>query len=534
MSANYSSLGQILGGPAYAFGAGQGPNKKFLQSDFYKNQVTPWSNFFDQNSGYLDYQKQRQDIAAQNPKATQKQLDALFGIGANKYANYQPNQQMLDYQSGKYANDPIVAYAKALYDQKKMPQGDEGIAAVASNMKSGQNINDLMMKAYISSLDPQMQQILNQQVAGKGYGKKLGYDNRANTQALINELNALSGQGYNIKNASGNTAKQIQRLAPDLARYGVKSLNDLSSVKMMNPYTGKEESIFYNKATGTLLPTTFGSSMKGEGGSYFNLHDYNGRVIPLSKWKDTSEAADFAPLAMMAGLAAPFALGPLGASLGGSLAGATGMSTGLATGIANAGLSGLTQGALSSAMGGNFGQGFLGGALGSGITSGIGSLGIGNNIANSLAPLGNTAGEASLNAALSGGIDSALAKGLTGGLSAGLFGGDVGKGVLSGALSGALSGGIGGYLQNDLGSPVSGVLGSLAGKVGTSLLSNAPQAPSGGVTPTAARSSQPSTAISPSVLAQIRQLQGQLQSRGAQTSGLDHLAGWGQKNLGWV
>ncbi len=492
MAANYTSLGQILGGPSYAIGTGLGiakggPNKAFINSDFYKNQVDPWSKLFNQYSGYMDYQKQRQDIATQNPKASPKQLEALYrqtpglAMGVKKYGTMVVPQQLQDYMGGKYANDPIATYAKALYDQNKVANGLSGGGNEESyfdtlsrqqNALSGQpNINDLMLKAYTSTLDPTTQKVLSQQVAGKGYGKKLGYDNRANTQALINELNTLSGQGYNIKNASGNTAKQIQRLAPDLARYGVKSLNDLSSVKMMNPYTGKEESVFYNKTTGTLLPTEFGSSMKGEGGSYFKLHDYNGRVLPISNWKDTSEAADYAPLAMMASMMLGPALGPLASSLGGSLAGATGMSTGLATGLTQAGLSGLAQGALTSAMGGNFGQGFLGGALGSGISSGINSLGFGNSVANSLAPLGNTAGEAALNSAISGGVDSALAKGLTGGLMARIGGGDIGKGALSGALSGGISGGLGGYLQGmGADSTLANLAGGQLGKLASSSL----------------------------------------------------------------
>lgn len=345
--------------------------------------------------------------------------------------------------------------------------GAKGDGEGIESIQDAQRRNAQGIQQYYQGLSPEQQWLTSTRTAHEKTGG-------GNIDALMNEMNAMLGQGINFGTQSGSAAQQIRRMAPDLARYGVTSFNDLKPYTIPSP-TGKGTiDVFYNTRTNTLVPVDFGSSMKGEGGSNYTLKNINGRVVPVATWRDTSEAKEYAPLAMAAGLAMGPALGGLASSLGGSLASATGLSSGLATGIAQAGLSGLGQGALSAAMGGNFGQGFLGGALGSGITSGIGSLGIGDKVAGFIDP-----SDAALKSAISGGVNSALAKGLSGAAISGLMGGDPMRAGLAGALSGALSGGVGNYLQGMGADPaLAGFAGSQLGKLGSSFLSSPSSRPS--------------------------------------------------------
>lgn len=380
---------------------------------------------------------------------------------------------------------------------------------------------------FKDTLPEELKFLADAQIAGKKYGSQIKQGNAAN---LIAEMNSLVPYGYNVGTKAGKNDKMFSLIAPDLARYGVNSLNDLTSYSVTNPYTGKKQDIFYNKATKTILPTEFGSSMKGEGGTWFQLANVGGKIIPITKWSDTSNAADYQGLAMIAGMLAGPALGGLASSLGGSLAASTGMSTGLATGLTQAGLSGLTQGALSAAMGGDFGQGFLGGAIGSGIGSGVSSLGIGNTVANNLAPLGNTASDAAWNTAISKAIDGALAKGLSGAAVAGLSGGDPTKAGLAGLVSGGVSGFTSGLGANSLGQGVSGLLGNQAGKYAASLLNTATPTP---VSPLA--STQPSSSTTGKKLYNISGLglPQQANIKGALTK-LKEMGASGFNNVGFV
>lgn len=516
MALNNQTLGMQLG---QRTSWGQGVNDFDTKSDLWKQQIDPWVNYYQQSS-------------------TPTEAVGLFNRIANNAVPTMPGD----------ANSLAAQFGKA-YAASQAPEVDESrtlISALGGKLPA-QTLNDQYLKWYNSTLPPELQGVLNSPVASKTWGKDQGLSHAdlvGYTDKLKNELSGLVGSGYNVKTASGSTQEQIGRLAPDLARYGVSSLSDLAASRVRSPYTGKDIDVFYNTRTGTIVPTNFGSSMKGEGGSNYKLYNYNGKVLPIANWKDTSEAADLAPLAMMVAMFAPAALGALGATgaAASGLASSTGISTGLATGLTNAGVSGLTQGALTAAMGGNFGQGFLGGALGSGIASGVGSLGIGSNVANSLTPMGNTANQAALNAALSQGVDSALAKGLTGGLTAGIMGGNAGRGTLAGLLSGGVSGAASGYLSNNLGSGLAGGVGSLASKYLTSSLLDPSSNPSlqGTLQLPPPTTSSVSTNDSLGPLTALKQLQQRVQTSGLNPSqqqrilsGLSNLAQTGQQKFGW-
>ncbi len=472
MATNNQTLRYILGGGAASYFTSPGSSTDYTNTDFYKNKVAPLVKDFAKYSEYMEY----------NPDAPKKETGDWLGTWKNKqYADpkFQAGvpQSVKDWMAGKTTNDPFakLAYQQVQYDRAQAGASNGeggGITALAARNQSGVDFDQAYLKAFGTTLSPELQKIWNAPVANKDYGKKVG---RGDAGALTAELTRLMEAGYSLKTASGSTANQIKRMAPDLARYGINSLNEIAATKVTNPYTGKQSDIFYSTVTGAIIPTSFGSSMKGEGGSDYKLINVNGRGVPMAQWRDTSEAADFAPLVMMAGLAAAPLLAPLSGAIGGALGGGAfgSIAGGAITG-------GLTQGTLAALSGGDFGKGFLTGAVGGAIGGGISSLSPGTSIANSFAPLGNTAAEATLNAAISSGIDKALAGGLGALVGSAINGGNLGSAGLSGAVAGAVSGLSGAYL----GGTVGGALGSVAGSTTSGLLNSGGQG--GGRQPVAA------------------------------------------------
>lgn len=309
---------------------------------------------------------------------------------------------------------------------------------------------------YTAGWDPNLQFLAKAPVATKKTGG-------GNVDNLINELTALVPKGYKIDTKSGNTAKQIQRLAPDLARFGVQSLSDLKAYQVPAPNGKGTKSVFYNQRTGTVLPENFGSSMKGKGGSNYSLVAVGDRVLPVASWRDTSEAADLAPALMVLTAGAGLALAPAAAAIGSSIANATGMSAAAGQALATAGASGLLQGTTSALAGGDFGKGFLTGAVGSGIGSAVGAY--------------NPGGMITSNAAIGSTINKALASGLSGAAGAAINKGDVAGGAVRGFVQGAVSGLAGSYVGNQVG----GAIGNLVAKaLGTTSGGGQAPAPAGG------------------------------------------------------
>ena len=309
---------------------------------------------------------------------------------------------------------------------------------------------DTPYDAYIGSLSAEQRRISELPVANKGVGG-------GNVGALSAEMDQYAKAGINFGTASGNSAKQIARMAPDLARYGVASLNDLEAVQMPSP-TGKGTvDVFHDRRTGRIIPTEFGSSMKGEGGSTYRLRNFNGRVVPVAVWKDTSEAKSFAPLAMAASLGAGLLLGPAAAAIGNSLSSGLGLAAGstaasVASAAGSAVASGVVQGGISALSGGDFGKGFLTGAVGSGIGSAVGGINPGS-YATSNATLGNA-----INKALSGGLGGAAGAAISG------------RDAAGGALQGFIQGGVSALAGPLVGQQAATALGSLASRLGAGLL----------------------------------------------------------------
>lgn len=292
-------------------------------------------------------------------------------------------------------------------------QSDEGVGILGLNKLFGGGMNpDFNAQNFAASLNnPELQKILTSQVANKSYGTRTG---SGNTSRLEQEFSALMRS-----NKSGSGLEHAQRAAADLSRYGVNSLSDLQAVQVpMGKYKGKDQlqTIYYNKTNGTLVPTDFGSSMKGEGGSYYTLMTTpQGQVVPKGTWTDTSDKNDLMTVAAM--FAAPLGAAALG--LGGS------------------------AGAISG--GGGAGGGFGGGALSAteGAT-GLASLPQAGTWAQSALPtLGTGAGSWASPTALGGisGITDAGGLTLGNALSAGNAVGDAAGtfGTSSGVPSGAAS-----------------------------------------------------------------------------------------------
>ena len=326
--------------------------------------------------------------------------------------------------------------------------------------------------------------------------KKLGGGDVGN---LTRELTEMSNRGMQWGNTAMKNPGQISRMAPDLARWGVKSLADLQAIDIPGKGT-----LYYNKGNNTVLPADFGSSMHGKGGTYFSLKNVNGRALPVTEWTDTSDRQ-----AIMGGLSvlgAAAGLGGLGAALGGAM----GTSTALGNAAVGAGM-GALQGGVSGGLEGAL-KGAIGGGLG-GVVSHFNPAG--------MAGVTNPALQAGMNSAISGGLRSAIG------------GGNIMQGVVSGGVGGAMGqmfGPLGGYAGGAL---TNYMFGNNAPTNQQIRYGVPPNAGGGGLSQAQATPSTMSQ-LPPGVLARIRAGQAKLNEAGRQSGGLENLANWGQKNLGWT
>lgn len=186
-----------------------------------------------------------------------------------------------------------------------------------------------------------------------------------NTQAIDSLVAQLNPQAYaNVAKLAGQTPEQlVHQVAGDLARYGVNSLDQVG-VKSVGG-----QNVFYNKTTGAIIPTKFGSDMSGEGGKTFSLQvGQNGIVAPVPDWVNTSDKQDIATAVSV--LATPFLAGagqvmtaPVGTTAGVSGFAGMGMSN-MAAGAILGGAAGAVPGAITDGLQGAIQGGLKGAAIG--------------------------------------------------------------------------------------------------------------------------------------------------------------------------
>jgi hypothetical protein len=254
------------------------------------------------------------------------------------------NQDLYDIFVGGGGKEGMQALASMLGTWGK--SGADGIGAITENRQMAV----AGLEQYIGTLPQELQGILRMPIANKGTGG-------GNAATLEQEFLGLGGKG----NTSGSAAQHARRMAGDLARYGVNSLSELKAVSVPMPGAkgGQTVSVFYNTRTGNIVPTSFGSSMKGEGGSNYKLRNVNGQVVPESIWRDTSDkGAIMGGLAVLgAGLGAGALFGGLGGSTGLlSAGGAAAEGAGAAGGLASAGAAGGATGLASLPAAGTWAQ----------------------------------------------------------------------------------------------------------------------------------------------------------------------------------
>lgn len=141
----------------------------------------------------------------------------------------------------------------------------------------------------------------------------------------------------------------------DLAKYGISDLAQIGTMGMPGGY-----SVFFNKDTGEIIPTRFGSDMTGKGGKNFELTlSQEGVPIPVANWRDTSDKDSLkGVLTVAAVVGAPYLATTLaGAGLSGMASGAitggvTGAALGAPDGLQSAVRGGLTGAAIGGAAGG--------------------------------------------------------------------------------------------------------------------------------------------------------------------------------------
>ena len=238
-------------------------------------------------------------------------------------------------------------------------------------------------------------------------GVRKAKDPKAKDEAAISALAAqLNPEAYSgMSKHTGVAGDKLTRMmAGDLARYGIK---DLSEVEAHTLPTG--EAIFRNKATGAIIPTTYGSDTTGEGRMDFRLVvGSDGAVVPMPKWKDTSDrqsiisALSVLALPVAGYLAAGAAVGTTAGAAAGSTtaAGAAATTAGTTSGISltSLGQTFATNFGVNMLMtGGDLDQSFMG-AVRSTAVAGVGQLAspligaidVGNVFANNVLQAGAT------------------------------------------------------------------------------------------------------------------------------------------------
>ena len=371
-----------------------------LAALFAQSQPQEQNPFQTGTSGWSEWQQER-------GLPTTNVIDPNTGRGIDASGNY------------TYGNPELDAYARSLKkdDLWRFQKMEEHMAG-----KGLESLNSGTGDIFASFTGP-LEFLRNAGVSNK----KLGGGDEAN---LIRELTELGNRGIQFGNTAMKNPGQISRMAPDLARWGVKSLNDLQAFDIPGRGT-----LYYNKGNNTVLPSDFGSSMHGEGGTYFNLANINGHVIPKTEWTNTSDKQSIMGALTVLGAAA--GLGGLGGVIGGAIAPA---------GTTAAGTSAIGNAALGAGMGALKG-GVTGGWAGAGLGALTGGLGGAVSYANPAGYMGinDPTVQAAINSAISGGLKS------------GITGGDISQGALSGGFSGAM-----GQQFGTLGSMAGGALANMA------------------------------------------------------------------------
>ena len=194
----------------------------------------------------------------------------------------------------------------------------------------------------------------------KGEAKQTAEQNRDALMAQVNP-EAMKPIADQLRMSPEQVAKNM---LSDLARYGVSDLAQLGAYK-----TPTGETVFFNKADGSIIPKRFGTDMSGKGGANFDLQvTEGGQVVPAPQWRDTSDNANIAlALGVMAAAFAPAVYGYAAGAAGAAGAGAT--TSAVAGGAAAGGLVGASQG-LPYGLKDTVQQGLTGAAVG-GATAGV-------------------------------------------------------------------------------------------------------------------------------------------------------------------
>ena len=358
---------------------------------------------------------------------------APSGLGS-KYLTAPTQDQQLNaiFDWNKANHQPITSRKELdhlLFQNSLSGFGDAGPAGPtsldeylkqASQGSTSQSYKSALQKGYenyLSSWDDSLKELQSSPVAQVNRGG-------GNDALLRKELESFTSTvpGYSLANRSGNTAQHIERLVPNLSRFGVQSFFDLKPVQVPDPSGNGTKTLFYDERNKQFIPGDFGSSMAGKGGSYYNLVNAGPLSLPTASWTNTSDGPSIAKALGIASLV----LGP--AAIGG-ISSLTGLGTAGSGALFGAGMGGLQAGltggnALKGALVGGA-TGWLGGRIG----GKAGQL----NLASKLG-VDNATAQALLNSAVKSGGSAALRSAVTGG--------DIGNSLLAGAVSGGLSGGL--------------------------------------------------------------------------------------------
>lgn len=379
-----------------------------------------------------------------------KLLNATYGsvetlMGDNDGSGY-------EYQR---ASDSPFIYDRATGEYKRNSSGSgilgKAFATLASKSGKVNARNEKALEEFKVGLSPEL---LEQEKKLKEL--QSAYNTKYMPEALTKQIQGMMDAGLDFAKTGlvHSNDEALRRLTAVLSEKGI---TDLRQIGVAQDTKGKP--VYYNKATGQDIGrgvVTFkGGSGDGNLDVFLKQDPKSGYVYFTTDFESPEKTGyDYFEMALPAIMGAMVA-GPVGAQLGAAAGGAAGAAgagaagTAAATAAGTAAGYGLTSGVTSAMQGGDFGQGFLSGAIG-GLASGVGGLNVGQSLLGSSAPAWQTAA-----------INQGLAGATRGGLQAAMGGQD----ILTGALTGGATGAIGGGLQG-LGSSFANTAGPIAGNIG--------------------------------------------------------------------
>lgn len=233
-------------------------------------------------------------------------FDPTLGMAKKQTSDWGPLSYRED-QLRKSAGLDMFGRPAALQNMSSEPQyqvGNDGMPVIDQD---GQPV-----LANSPTTDPAYQRWLNGEVAPAYTQAQQAAQAKRDANQAYQQLGALEKYGLSYGNKALGSEANRETIAQRLGEYGINNLQDLGSTQV----DGKP--VFYNRATGQMLPGELGYTSYGEGFTRYKMQAMpDGSAVPVPVWENSSDNGKIAQgLSIAAMIAAPWALPALGAATG--------------------------------------------------------------------------------------------------------------------------------------------------------------------------------------------------------------------------